>query len=99
MRLRAFFHGKGRPLLYPILPPRGEIPRRDIEKLKLHIQREITANYRNYNDIISKCLFDTQDLATTDLRHRAFFRGKGMPLLYPILPPRVGISRGNIAVS
>ena len=26
-RLRAFFRGKGRPVLYPILPPRGEISR------------------------------------------------------------------------
>ena len=38
-----------------------------------------------------------QKSATANLRLRAFFRGKGRPLLYPILPPRGKISRWNIS--
>ena len=38
-----------------------------------------------------------QNSATANLRLCTFFRGKGIPVLYPILPPRGEISRGNIS--
>jgi len=41
--------------------------------------------------------FILQEFASVNSRLRAFFRGKGRPLLYPILPPRGEISRGNFS--
>ena len=51
----------------------------------------------NYSKTSAFCGHYSAKIRTANLRLRAFFRGKGRPLLYPILPPRGKISRGNIS--
>ena len=48
----------------------------------------------NYSKTSAFCGSYSAKIRTANLRLRAFFRGKGRPLLYPILPPRGEISRG-----
>ena len=51
----------------------------------------------NYSKSSALCGRHSAKFASANSRPRAFFRGKGRPLLCPILPPRGEISRGNIS--
>ena len=51
----------------------------------------------NYSKTSAFCGSYSAKIRTANLRLRAFFRGKGRPLLYPILPPRREISRGDFS--
>ena len=66
-------------------------PKRCVERKVLNCLMRIIAKLPPFVGVI------LQNSATAYLRLRAFFRGKGRPLLYPILPPRGEISRGNIS--
>ena len=63
-------------------------PKRCAERKVLNCLMRIIAKLPPFVGVI------LQNSATTNLRLCTFFRGKGRPLLYPILPPRGEISRG-----
>ena len=70
------------------IPPE---PKRCVERKALNCLMRIIAKLPPFVGVI------LQKFAKANLRLRAFFRGKGRPLLYPILPPRGEISRRNIS--
>ena len=68
-------------------------PKRCAERKVLNCPLQIIAKVQPFVGVI------LQNSQKGNLRLRDFFRGKGRPLLYPILPPRGKISRGVLAVS